>query len=467
MKLSEGIYAWAVIASLKLLLSKCYRSTDFEVHRHWKATTYSLPFAQWYTDNTSHWTLDYPPFFAYFEWLLAQVAVLVDPGIVALGNDGYASDACVMFMRATVVLGDLFLILVSILYLKERANTKTLALIVASPALVIVDNIHFQYNAWLFGMFILSIFLIDRGWVHCGAAVFTALVCAKHIFAYVGPVMLVYLLKTYVSSSSRKFTSLAVTVASVVAVAVAPLISTGQLTAAVGRMFPFGRGLVHAYWAPNIWALYLFTDRLIAKLFGVVVPSGTHGLVQDVHFAVLPNITPLVSLVTTLLLYYPLLMVIWRQPRQWPLAVWAAMGSFVAFLAGWHVHEKAILMVLIPLALEAQRNINLSAIYANLSVIAGVSLLPLLPNRAETLLKWAILMTGLSLDNLLLVPSASMVYYPALAAGFYSDFLHSIGPLATWKFLPLMLVSVVCAVLNLQSFFNLLMLTSRPRPKST
>ena len=50
-----------------------------------------------YEEETSQWTLDYPPLFAWFEWALSQIAQILDPKMVQVNNLQYASQACIIF----------------------------------------------------------------------------------------------------------------------------------------------------------------------------------------------------------------------------------------------------------------------------------------------------------------------------------------------------------------------------------
>lgn len=141
-----------------------------------------------------------------------------------------------------------------------------------SPGLLIIDHIHFQYNGFLYGILTLSIVLArKRNGLLWSGLLFAALLCLKHIYLYLAPAYFVYLLRVYCLNfrstvPSIRFLNcikLGVGILSIFALAFGPFIYWGHTEQLMSRLFPFSRGLCHAYWAPNVWALYSFADRVL------------------------------------------------------------------------------------------------------------------------------------------------------------------------------------------------------------
>ncbi|KAL8988944.1 MAG: hypothetical protein Q9177_002061 [Variospora cf. flavescens] len=364
---------------------------------------------------------DYPPGFAYFEWLLSQVARYVDPNMLAVEALGYDSWQTIYFQRTTVILTEMLLvysldrydILLEIVekafirssYVKSspqsaRQQCYAAALsIMLSPALLIIDHIHFQYNGFLYGILVLSLSAARKeSTLILGGLLFAALLCLKHIYLYLAPAYFVYLLRIYCLSPHSM---LRVRFGNAIALAFGllflfgsmfgPFIYWGQLEQLLTRLFPFARGLCHAYWAPNIWSIYSFTDRLlllVAPRLGFAVDhsaaqSVTRGLVGDSSFSCLPNVSPKMTFILTLASQVPSLVRLFFQP-SWERFVGAiTLCGYSSFLFGWHVHEKAILLVIVPFSLLALRDRRYLGAFRPLAVAGHVSLFPLLFTAGE------------------------------------------------------------------------------------
>ena len=153
---------------------------------------------------------------------------------------------------------------------KQIAHTASLSVLL-SPGLLIIDHIHFQYNGFLYGFLVLSMVLARKqSTLLYSGIVFAIILCLKHIYLYLSLAYFVYLLRAYClepkSVLRPRFGNaikLGISILGIFGAALGPFVYWGQLTQLKERLFPFSRGLCHAYWAPNVWAMYAFTDRVL------------------------------------------------------------------------------------------------------------------------------------------------------------------------------------------------------------
>lgn len=189
--------------------------------------------------------------------------------------------------------------------------------------------------------------------------------------------------------------------------------------------------------------------------------SVTRGLVGDTSFAVLPEITPRLCFALTGLFQAIPLLRLFFQPK-WETFVGAiTLCGYASFLFGWHVHEKAILLVIIPFSLIALKDRRHLSAFRPLAVSGHVSLFPLLFTPAEFPIKtvytifWLILFL-IVFDNLapasirprfFLLDRLTTLYIAiSIPLIFYCSLVHHIIFGASYEFLPLMFMSSYSAV---------------------
>uniref|UniRef100_A0AAY5KU39 Alpha-1,3-glucosyltransferase n=1 Tax=Esox lucius TaxID=8010 RepID=A0AAY5KU39_ESOLU len=457
--------------------SNWVHSTDFEVHRNWLAITHSLPVSKWYHESTSEWTLDYPPLFAWFEYGLSHVAQHFDKKMLVVQNLGYASPATVLFQRLSVIATDVVFIYAvreCCRSVREEKGSKDLlvrpyfilaALLLWNYGLLIVDHIHFQYNGFLCGILLLSVARHLQGRHLEGAFLFAVLLNLKHIYLYIAPAYGIFLLRSYCftkdnTDGSVRWSSLSLVrlialgsiVISVCALSFGPFIAMGQLPQVLSRLFPFKRGLCHAYWAPNIWALYNVVDKALSVLglrlkllANLPKASMTGGLVQEFQHSVLPSVSPSATLICTLVSILKILF------------------------------PKAILMAILPLSVLAVESREDAGIFLMLATTGHYSLFPLLFTATEmpTKVLLILLFTLYSFTSLkklfrgFLLNTLEVTYLLGLIA--VEIICEVVYPLLPWKqtlpFVTLLAKSVYCSLGVSYSFIRLYLSILRPTDK--
>ncbi|KAG8137063.1 hypothetical protein E2320_005603 [Naja naja] len=201
-----------------------------------------LPASRWYYEATSEWTLDYPPFFAWFECMLSYAAVYFDKEMLSVQNLNHASQMTVLFQR------------LSVLQLCKRE--KRWKRPIGEPTVCSFSPPLVEFWPFNCGSYSLP---IQRFPVWIAAAFHCTIIPDGSL--------------RWRSFSFLRVIMLGLIVCLVSAVSLGPFLVWGQLPQLFSRLFPFKRGLCHAYWAPNIWAVYNSLDKMLAERIPQVLGS--------------------------------------------------------------------------------------------------------------------------------------------------------------------------------------------------
>jgi alpha-1,3-glucosyltransferase len=176
---------------------------------------------------------------------------------------------------------------------------------------------------------------------------------------------------------------------------------------------------------------------------------------------VLPEITSRTTFLLTLLFdIIPLVRLFFDHSWQTFIGAVTLCG-YASFLFGWHVHEKAILLVIIPFSLIALTDRRYLGAFRPLAVAGHVSLFPLLFTAAEFPIKiiytifWLVLFL-LAFDRLapasnrpriFLLDRFSLLYIAvSIPLIVYCSLVHGVVFGEKLEFLPLMFTSSYSAV---------------------
>lgn len=308
---------------------------------------------------------------------------MINPAWFALrSSNGFEEQLLKVYMRATVLVSEYLVYIPAIIILNRKfsrlrgvniwESSIALVAILLQPATILIDHGHFQYNTVMLGFVVASMSSILASRLLWGCVFFVAALCYKQMALYYAPAIFAYMLGVCMLSSLkfRRLSAIAIVTLVSFAVMFAPLLLGAlydsrsnkspipelnlaslppllswalnfvnpkawyhppllQLAQSIHRIFPFARGLFEDKVA-NLWCALNTVHKLN------VYPTA---MLQRV------------SLLATFIFILPGCMVISLFPRG-ELLPWAmASSAWGFFLCSFQVHEKSVLLPLLPMTI--------------------------------------------------------------------------------------------------------------------
>lgn len=360
------------------------RFGDFEAQRHWMEITLSLPAREWYrassNNDLEYWGLDYPPVSAYVSYVFGILLRQYEqPAVELFSSRGYESASLKAFLRTTVLVAEVLVLMPSLLcfllaYSKHKHKHKRkgvmhfnrggyysvecqLAFFMSIPALSLIDHGHFQYNCVSLGLFVACLAAFTCRRQNLAIFFYCISVFFKQMNLYYAPAVAAYLLGTMmrkpVSQMGSFFFGLLATVLLTTLATFWPWLPHG-MPDLVHRLFPVSRGLYEDKVA-NVWCS-------VSVVFKVTAVFNNSSLFAFCAFA-------------TALACLPFCLALIVDPSPRHLLLSSAGCSMAAYLLSYHVHEKQVLIPLIPVSLLAG---DLPELSLWMSVVSAFSMYPLL-----------------------------------------------------------------------------------------
>lgn len=283
-------------------------------------------------------------------------------------------------MRATVLVSEYLVYVPACIILNRKfallrgvnkwESSIALVAIMMQPATILIDHGHFQYNTVMLGFVLASISSLLAGRLLWGSAFFVAALCFKQMALYYAPAVFAYLLGVCLlpSFSPGRFMAIAIVTLASFGLIYSPLLLGSiydsytslpptlnlesfpsrlasflssldpskiyyppliQLIQTTHRIFPFARGLFEDKVA-NIWCALNSVHKLH------IYP---------------PGMTQRVSLSATFISILPACMTISLFPRRELLPFALASCAWGFFLFSFQVHEKSVLLPLLPMTI--------------------------------------------------------------------------------------------------------------------